>query len=112
MNTDKERANNRKTKTAGHSDFCERLFLSLILDGNFCRPRVGFASFISVYLCSSVVAMAFVSNPAECYIYPRHAGVNSGIYAMRRLSRWLLLLACSRWLPRPAHRKLRARLMR
>src|SRR6266699_2874549 len=48
--------------------------------------------FISVYLCPSVDATAFVSSLTECYIYPRHAGVNSGIYAMRRLSRWLLLL--------------------
>ena len=47
---------------------------------------------ISVYLCSSLVAMVFVTERRECYIYLRHAGVNSGIYAMRKLSRWLLLL--------------------
>src|SRR5467141_1475064 len=52
-----------------------------------------FLSFISVYSCSSVVTIVFVSGPGECYIYSRHAGVNSGIYAMRRLTRWLLLLA-------------------
>ena len=48
--------------------------------------------------------MAFVSGRRECYIYPRDAGVNSGIYAMqnrcglrlepaRKLNRSILLLA-------------------
>ena len=36
--------------------------------------------------------MPFVTARRECYIYPQDAGVNSGIYAMRKLSRWLLPL--------------------
>jgi hypothetical protein len=49
-------------------------------------------SFISVYLCSSVDAIVIVSAGTGCYICLRDAGVNSGIYAMRILSRWLLVL--------------------
>src|ERR1700737_4476826 len=49
--------------------------------------------FISVYQCSSVDAIVFVSRQTECYIYPRHAGVNSGICTVVKLGRWLLLTA-------------------
>ncbi len=37
--------------------------------------------------------MLFVSTPCRCYKYSRHAGVNSGIRAMQRLTRSILLLA-------------------
>src|SRR5216683_1194430 len=70
----------------------KRVGISLLVIRNVRIRTVVFSAFVNVYLCSAANAIAIVSRHTGCYIYLRHAGVNFGIYAMRTLSRWLLLL--------------------